>query len=54
MTNPTHKNPAAVALGKLARGIPKTLTPEQRERKREIMKQNRAKSPNNKNEGKEL
>ncbi|MEI6165949.1 MAG: hypothetical protein WCS52_02035 [bacterium] len=37
------KNPAAVALGKMARGVPKTLTDEQRQRKREIVAANRAK-----------
>ena len=35
--NPNNKNPAAVALGKLAAGRPKTLTEEQRQIKREIM-----------------
>ena len=31
---PPTKEPAAVALGRLTRGIPKRLTPEERERRR--------------------
>ena len=37
------KSPAAVALAHMAKGVPKTLTDEQRQRKREIVARNRAK-----------
>ena len=34
-------NPAAQALGRLARGVPKTLSDEQREAKRRVLAANR-------------
>ena len=37
MTTPT-KNPAAVALGRLSRGHPKRLSPEERQRRADAMR----------------
>jgi hypothetical protein len=41
MTTPT-KNAAAVALGRLSRGVPKTLSPEERQRRADAMRQHAA------------
>lgn len=41
MTTPT-KNPHAAALARLARGVPKSYTPEERARRAEQMRLNRA------------
>jgi hypothetical protein len=38
----TTKNPAAVALGKLSAGHPKRLTPEERQRRADAMRQHAA------------